>query len=134
MDAYPEKGRVPSSRVFFMCNNICVLGLHIGMFFGVIVGVRNMEFDLPGGWSFGISELASSAIGSLLPFGVKNSAVGVINPRSLAVVQSDVVSVKLDPSTAKVLTEAHSCLGLVNDQHTPSSLFAGLVVGISTAV
>ena len=60
-----------------------------------------------------MSALAISAIGSLIPFGLQNLAImmSVLRPGSqLAVVQGDIVSVKLDRSVVSILQASQKLL------------------------
>ena len=108
VDAFPERCRVVFSRVFFTVN-LGVLGM---LFFAVTSGVSDLDdvtFSIYGK-SVALSTIAMSAIGNLVPFGAENLMFSLLHPGSLAVLQSHIVSVKVDCGVLEVLQAAQRLL------------------------
>ena len=108
MDAFPEKSRKIASICFFLLNLISLLILFVAITSGASE-LDDQTFVILDR-SFTISSVAVGAIGSLSPFALKNLINSVTRPGSLAVLQADVLSVKLDQSVLHVLQAAHQLL------------------------
>ena len=63
-----------------------------------------------------MSALASGAIGSLLPFAMKNLTLSVMRPGSFVILKSDICSVKLDHETLSLLEMVYSLIS--DSNHT----------------
>ena len=109
MDAYPEESRVSASRLFFALNLLALLANQAGLAFGSI-SVDELEIDVYEGWAFKVSEVAGSAISSLVVFAVRNLFASVRRAATLAVRESDMVCVSLDDDAIKVLLAAHALM------------------------
>jgi hypothetical protein len=72
--------------------------------------VDELEIDVYEGWAFKVSEVAGSAISSLVVFAVRNLFASVRRAATLAVRESDMVCVSLDDDAIKVLLAAHALM------------------------
>lgn len=108
LDAYPERGRAFTSRMFFMCN---LIGLST-IFLAITSGKSDLQdqaFPILGR-QYRMSSVATSAISSLFPFGLKNLIMSVRKPGAVVVLKGDIVSVKLDRTVLFVLRAAQRLL------------------------
>ena len=105
VDAFPEKGRVKFSRTFFI-GNLSVLFMYFLVITSGASAMTEQTFRIFGR-SFTLTSVAVGSISSLVPFGAKNLVMSLLKPSALAVLKSDIVSVKLDKDVFHVVQAAY---------------------------
>ena len=71
--------------------------------------VTELDFSF-GSWGIQVSALAVSSLSSMFPFAAKNLLVNLLHPGSLVVVNSKVISLKMDPGSYSVIVAAQQLL------------------------
>ena len=106
LDAYPEHGRVVLCRVYF---TLCLISIGIFqlIFLFHISALDDVTITVLDKWSFNLSSVTIGSISNLFLFMVKNLASNVMCPGALAVICSNVSSVKLDPNVVRALQTGH---------------------------
>jgi hypothetical protein len=90
IDAYPEGGRVPMSRIFFIACLMWLTVLQVGVVLSLFkVDDQSISANV-GQWSIKVSTIACGGLSSLTLFAFKNLLSTAIRPGSLAVVRSQV--------------------------------------------
>jgi hypothetical protein len=134
MDAYPEEGRVLTSRIFFTLNLVGLLAL-AALFISGRMRTDEFVFEGLGGLSLKASELLDMAIKTLVPFALRNLFASFSRPQTLAVRQADVVCIEIDDEALRVLLAVHAFLteGMHGGSETPGSNFVLGAIGAAVA-
>ena len=111
MDAFPEKGRVLTTRIFSVVNLSGLVLIAMAVINGIHNGdhISNVSFAILNR-SLELSSVFLASLGGLVPFGLKNLFWNMHSPGSLVVLEGEIVSVKLDPDVLLVLQSAHTFL------------------------
>ena len=105
VDALQESERLRLSRVFFSCLMFGAV-VNFGGFVSGAALLADARIRFPT-FSTSVSGLAYGSISYIFLFSARNLNKNISSPRSLVVVQSDLVSVKLGPAVLKVAIAVH---------------------------